>query len=79
VVCRRLIIGNMIMKLKDNRTRTIKVNIEYHEIVKMIIDNIRSEFKIEFTQFDDFNFSFIKEGSPEYDTRKIKCIVTKRS
>lgn len=66
------------MKIRDEKIRTIKINIEYHEILKLLIDKIRTDHSIEFTQFDKFNFEFIKEGYPEYSTRKIKCTAVKQ-
>lgn len=65
------------MKITDITIRKVYIDIEYHEIIKLIIDKIRIEHQIKFTQFDKFDFEFIKEGSPAYNTSKIKCKVIK--
>lgn len=65
------------MRILDNRIRTIDILINHHEIINALIKLISSETDIQITQFDKFNFEFVKEGSPEYTTDKIKCRVTK--
>lgn len=65
------------MKIRDTKIRTVVVNIEHHEIIEMLINNIRTHAGFDFTQFDEFKFEFVKEGNPEYVTRKIRCIAIK--
>lgn len=66
------------MKYIDHKIRTIHVYIEHHEIVDAIRQTIYSSLGIEISKTDYFSFEFVKEGSPEYTTNKIKCKVTKQ-
>lgn len=65
------------MKYIDHKIRTIHVYVEHHEIVDAIRSSIYASFGIDISKADHFSFEFVKEGSPEYTTNKIKCKVTK--
>lgn len=66
------------MRILDNSIRTIDILMSHYEIINALIKIISSETDIQITQFDKFNFEFVKEGSPEYTTDKIKCRITKQ-
>ena len=48
------------------------------DIVNSIRQSIYGSLGIEISKDDSFHFEFVKEGSPEYNTGKIKCRVTKQ-
>lgn len=52
------------MIIQDESIRTIKIIILNDEIIHLLINYIKTEKDIQFTEFDKFNFEFIKEGSP---------------
>lgn len=64
------------MKIIDAKISTVKVYIEHHEIIEMLNNKIRPHTGYDFTEYQ-FKFEFVKEGSPEYTTNKIRCIATK--
>lgn len=66
------------MKISDISIRTIKIHIDNNEIINLICNYIKQQENITFTQFDEFKFEIVKEGSPEYITNKVKCTCTKR-
>lgn len=65
------------MKSNDYKIRTIHVYVTHDDIIDAIGSSIYSSLGIEVSKTDKFVFEFIKEGSPEYNTGKIKCKVTK--
>jgi len=65
------------MKFDDYKIRTIHVYVTHDDIISAIRSSIYASIGIEISKTDKFIFEFIKEGSPEYNTGKIKCRVTK--
>jgi len=66
------------MKKNETHERIITYYLEPHEIDQLILDKVSKEAQVGTKQFAvefEINYEFVKEGSPEYNTRKIKCTV----
>lgn len=64
------------MKIFDEAKRTIRIQLDYHEINKLVYDLLIKEgYNFEKSEID-LKWEFVKEGSPEYTTGKIKCSAT---
>lgn len=68
------------MKIDDKTVRTINIYIEPYEINNLIFNFIKQTGNNLYKDVDikdvELKYDFVKEGSPEYITGKIKCKVT---
>lgn len=63
-------------KLNDDSYRIINFIFENLEIESLLLNRIREELELKEGDKTEFRFEFVKEGSPEYSTGKIKCTAT---
>jgi hypothetical protein len=63
-------------KITDISSRVVRFTFENIEIESLLLDRIRNELELKEGDETEFNFEFIKAGSPEYSTNKIKCTAT---
>jgi hypothetical protein len=63
-------------KLNDSSYRIVNFLFENLEIENLIFDRIKTQMTLLEGDKVEFRFEFVKEGSPEYNTNKIKCIAT---
>jgi len=66
-------------KFSDKTQRIIYLLLEPHEINKLIYDLLKKEGYFFEEKEIELKYDFVKEGSPEYTTSKLKCnvIITK--
>ena len=64
------------MKLySDTTQRKISILLEPIDINKLIYDLLRKEGYFFEEKEIELKYDFVKEGSPEYSTGKVKCII----
>ena len=66
------------MKRSETHERRIFLMLEPHEIDQLVLDSISKQIGVGLKQPGvtfEIQYEFIKEGSPEYNTRKIKASV----
>jgi len=63
-------------KFSDITQRKIALLMEPQELNRLIYDKLKHEGYLFDEKEIELKFDFVKEGSPEYTTNKIKCNIT---
>ena len=62
--------------INDDSYRIVNYLFDDLEITSLLLDRIKTQIDLREGDKTKFRFEFVKEGSPEYNTDKIKCTAT---